>query len=263
MAEKKTRFCAKCRKTMDTGQFYSSWNLEKYPEGFLNECKKCIAMHVDNFNPDTYTWILQECDVPYLPEEWSNLLLKYARDPSKITGVTILGRYLAKMRLKQFKEFRWKDSDFLIKAAEERLSSDMKRQGYGAAEIAQALQEAADTVSAANAAKELIKAKIKEEELESEDISPSIYSALGDQSEDYFAIQNGADDFQNDLTDEDKTYLRLKWGKSYKPEEWIRLEQLYEEMTQSYDIQGAAHEDNLKLLCKTSLKANQLIDIGD
>jgi hypothetical protein len=32
------------------------------------------------------------------------------------------------------------------------------------------------------------------------------------------------DDLGNDLTDEDKTYLRLKWGKAYKPEEWVKLE---------------------------------------
>ena len=31
----------------------------------------------------------------------------------------------------------------------------------------------------------------------------------------------------------------------------------------SYDIQTAGHIDTLKLICKTSLKANQLIDIGD
>jgi hypothetical protein len=31
----------------------------------------------------------------------------------------------------------------------------------------------------------------------------------------------------------------------------------------SYDIQGAGHIDTLKLVCKTSLKANQLVDIGD
>jgi hypothetical protein len=31
-------------------------------------------MHVDNFKPDTYLWILQECDVPYVPEEWNKLL---------------------------------------------------------------------------------------------------------------------------------------------------------------------------------------------
>ena len=34
-------------------------------------------------------------------------------------------------------------------------------------------------------------------------------------------------------------------------------------MEESYDIQGAGHEDILKLVCKTSLKANQLLDIGD
>ena len=34
-------------------------------------------------------------------------------------------------------------------------------------------------------------------------------------------------------------------------------------MMASYDIQGAGHIDTLKLICKTSLKANQLIDIGD
>jgi hypothetical protein len=66
-----------------------------------------------------------------------------------------------------------------------------------------------------------------------------------------------------DLTDEDKRYLLIKWGKAYKPEEWVKLEQLYKEMEESYDIQGAGHEDILKLVCKTSLKANQLLDIGD
>ena len=32
---------------------------------------------------------------------------------------------------------------------------------------------------------------------------------------------------------------------------------------ESYDIQTAGHIDTLKLICKTSLKANQLIDLGD
>jgi DNA polymerase III gamma/tau subunit len=34
-------------------------------------------------------------------------------------------------------------------------------------------------------------------------------------------------------------------------------------MCESYDIQTAGHIDTLKLICKTSLKANQLIDLGD
>ncbi|MBR4983922.1 MAG: hypothetical protein IKY94_15355 [Lachnospiraceae bacterium] len=68
---------------------------------------------------------------------------------------------------------------------------------------------------------------------------------------------------EDTLTEEDKTYLRIKWGKGYRPSEWIQLEQLYEDMMASYDIQGAGHIDTLKLVCKTSLKANQLIDMGD
>ena len=83
-----------------------------------------------------------------------------------------------------------------------------------------------------------------------------------DPTEDYF--DDGATDaLVAELTDEDKLYLRLKWGKAYKPDEWIELERLYNEMMESYDIQTAGHKDTLKLICKTSLKANQLIDMGD
>ena len=55
----------------------------------------------------------------------------------------------------------------------------------------------------------------------------------------------------------------MKWGKSYRPAEWVQLEKLYNDMTESYDIQTAGHFDTLKLVCKTSLKANQLLDLGD
>jgi hypothetical protein len=70
-------------------------------------------MHVDNWNPETYLWILQECDVPYVPDEWMKLLEKYSQDRSKATGMTILGRYLSKMKLKQWIDYRWKDTEFL------------------------------------------------------------------------------------------------------------------------------------------------------
>ena len=65
------------------------------------------------------------------------------------------------------------------------------------------------------------------------------------------------------LTEKDKSYLRLKWGKNYNEDEWVQLEQLYNDMMNSYDIQTAGHRDTLKLICKSSLKANQLIDLGD
>ena len=242
-------YCEKCNKTMDEKQFYNSNNLEKYPNGKLNQCKKCISMHVDNWNPDSYLWILQECDVPYIPDEWNKLLSTYGKDKSKLTGLTILGRYLSKMRLRQFKDYRWKDTEFLQEMANNRIETTMKRQGYDAQEIATAINKATF--------------EIPKEPLTEPGIAVSDDANVATGQEDYFAEQSVAasDDF--DLTDEDRTYLRLKWGKTYRPDEWVQLEKLYNDMMQSYDIQTAGHIDTLKLICKTSLKANQLIDIGD
>ena len=244
----KTYYCEKCNRTLRGGEFYSSNNLIKYPnDGKFPQCKKCMTMHVDNWNPDSYMWILQEADVPYIPEEWNKLMMTYAKDGAKVTGTTILGRYLSKMKLKQYRDFRWKDTEFLQDMANKKIEDAMKRQGYDAAEIADAVNKASFAVP--------------DKELEI-----PVYNDAGDFTnpaavEDYFDRDNEADDL--DLTDEDRQYLRLKWGKTYKPEEWVQLEQLYKEMMDSYDIQSAGHIDTLKLLCKTSLKCNQLIDIGD
>ena len=58
-----------------------------------------------------------------------------------------------------------------------------------------------------------------------------------DDDDDYFASHSNSPEPEPlSLTDEDKLYLRLKWGKTYKPEEWVALEQLYNDMMQSYDI---------------------------
>ena len=244
MAE--TYYCEKCNRTMNGTEFYSSNNLEKYPnDGKFPVCKKCMTMHVDNWNPDTYLWILQEADVPYVPDEWNKLMEKYGRDPQSMTGMTILGRYLSKMKLKQFKDYRWKDTEFLQQMANNKLEQTMKRQGYDAQQIATAIEKSSIA--------------IPEGELKEPVYAPPPNAP----TEDYFAQQSGEMEQDLDLTDEDRTYLRLKWGKTYKPEEWVKLEQLYEEMMASYDIQGAGHKDTLKLICKTSLKENQLIDIGD
>lgn len=249
MADDRTFYCEKCNRTMSAEQFYGSNNLEKYPEGKLKQCKKCISMHVDNFNPDTYLWILQECDVPYVPDEWNKLLASYGKDKSKLTGMTILGRYLSKMKLKQWRDYRWEHTEYLQEIANKKIEETMKRQGYDAVQINEAVTKATFT--------------IPDEVLQEPEYTPYTGPTGYFEEDDYFAQQSGDTSFDDDLTEEDKTYLRLKWGKTYKPEEWIKLEQLYEEMMSSYDIQTAGHIDTLKLVCKTSLKANQLLDIGD
>ena len=236
-------YCEKCHKTKPEKDFYSSNNLIKYPNnGKLTQCKQCISMHIDNWNPDTYLWILEECDVPYIPNEWVGLLQKYAKDPAKVTGSTILGRYLAKMKLKQYRDYRWGDTEFLQELANQKIEATMKQTGqYSASEIAQAIEESNKIV---------LPEKPPELLAQQEPVVP------------YYQTEQD-DNIMDELTPEDITYLKIKWGKSYKPEEWLQLEKFYNDMMESYDIQTAGHIDTLKFICKTSLKANQLLDLGD
>ena len=251
-----SRFCEKCHRTINVGEFYQSNNLEKYPDRYLNQCKKCLTMHVNNFDPDTFLWILQEVDVPYIPDEWNNLLAKYGKDVSKLTGVTILGRYLSKMKLKQWKDYRWKDTEFLRELNNQKIEQAMKQQGYDIQQITETLEK--------------FNFSVPEGEL-----APPPNQNIPNDNQDFLQqIQQNynfsqqqqpeeTDDLSAQLTEEDKLMLRVKWGKTYKPDEWVQLEKLYNEMMESYDIQSAGHIDTLKMICKTSLKANQLLDIGD
>ena len=237
-----TYYCEKCNKTMSGDQFYSSNNLDKYPnDGKLKLCKKCLTLHVDNWDPETYLWILQELDVPYIPDEWNKLLATYGKDKRKTTGMTILGRYCSKMKLKQYKDYRWNDTEHLQNVANKKMEEAMKRQGYDRAQIDEAIEKS--------------QMPIPSGEISMPDYAGPSYF------DEHSPVQE--DSLEFDLTEEDKLYLRLKWGKTYKPEEWVALEKLYNEMMESYEISTAGHIDTLKLICKTSLKCNQLIDIGD
>lgn len=250
-----SHYCEKCNRTMDEKEFYRSNNLEKYPEnGLMNQCKKCLTMHVDNWNPETFLWILEEADVPWVPDEWNKLMMNYARDPKKVTGVTILGRYLSKMRLKQHKDFRWKDTKFLQDMANKKMEDAMKAQGYQQEDIVKATAKASETIP-------------EDGKAPTPPPPPAPPSLDFDNSSglDYFDMQNEIteEDLGIELTEDDKVSLRLKWGKQYKPEEWVQLEKLYNEMMESYDIQTAGHIDTLRKICRVSLKADQLLNIGD
>ena len=249
MAEKITKsiYCEKCRKVLSAENFYKSNNFEKHPNGYQSSCKKCTTMHVDNWNPDTYLWILEDCDVPWVPKEWNDLMAKYAKDRSKVTGTTIVGRYLSKMKLKQYADYRWADTNYFKERAETELRTQMKAQGYGASDIDNAIQKTIYDAPTGGVD------------------APPPPPAQAEMNSPYDSV-TGAPTMsaaELGLTDEDILYLSVKWGKLYKPEEWVYLEKLYNDMMESYDIQTAGHIDTLKMICKTSLKCNQLVDLGD
>ena len=234
-------YCKTCNRTMDENQFYLSKRIDKYPpNGKMPECKKCLTRHVDNWNPETFLWILEEIDVPYIEEEWTTLVERYCKDRSKVTGMTVLGRYLSKMKLKQYKDNVWADTEKLKAEAEARKVKAMTERGFTGEQIEEAL--AAGTMP---------------EKPEGWDETP----VEGEEGPTIDLLEPV--DFTDELTEEEKIGLAIKWGKTYRPYEWVQLEKYYQEMMMSFDIQTPSHEDYLKLICKTSLKAHQLIDLGD
>lgn len=253
-------YCEKCKKTMSENRFFSYRNGEK-----CELCKACITMHVNNWEPETYTWILEKFDVPYVPEEWIVLRdREYAKDPYKITGLSVIGKYLAKMRLKKWMNYTYADSERLQeeskRLAEELGSTDEVRAAK--LENMRRMYELGE-ISAAQY-------KTYEETLKLSEFERGNGGGNDKNAKNNAYPQNNhpyeevdIPSVSDQLTAEDKVYLAMKWGRLYSADEWVSLEKLYEEFMNSFDIQSAAAKDSLVMLCKTSLKMNQAIDGGD
>lgn len=249
-------YCSKCNKTMNSANFYT------YKDGSKCElCKACLTMHINNWEPDTYLWLLEKFDVPYIEAEWNVLRDRaYQKDPYKMNGMSVFGRYLSKMKLKQWNKYGWADTERLKAEAEE------KAKLYGAPE--DLVQQKIDEMREAHDRGEISDAQWQTyQNLEAPKSSANSEQATGGGSSPYPVNgdfeQIDIPDVGNDLTEEDKIYLALKWGRLYRADEWIALEKLYNEFMDSFDIQGAARIDTLKKICKTSLKMDQAIDVGD
>jgi hypothetical protein len=49
--------------------------------------------------------------LPYIPSEWNTLRDRAMRqNPDKMTGLSVLGKYVSKMKLNQFKEYDYAHS---------------------------------------------------------------------------------------------------------------------------------------------------------
>ena len=158
---------------------------------------------------------------------------------------------------------------------------------------AEEIKKNEDVISAAKdveqefLAKKAEKEKKKEEPKETEepepqvlDLMPDVASSLGVNPVENInsATLDIACEMQNDfipdvarideakitesLTEEDIKYLSLKWGLLYKPSEWVKMEELYQKYAADYEL-STDREQVLKNICKTDLKMNQALDVGD
>ena len=260
MAEQ--RYCSKCRKTMAETNFYT------YKDGTKCElCKACLTLHINNFEPDTFLWLLEKFDVPYIPAEWNILRDRaYAKDPYKMNGMSVFGKYLSKMKLKQWKNFTWADTERLQEEAEEKAKLYGQPQEIAEEQLAE--MEEAYHNGEITEAQWLTYKEMKAPEPEFQVIQGGTITTAGPGGGVYPVNDNPFEqvdvpDVGNDLTEEDKVYLAMKWGRLYSSSDWVYLEQKYNDFMNSFDIQGAARIDTLIQICKLSLKMNQALDTGD
>lgn len=253
------RICQKCGKMMDeNAKFY------QYKDGRKTElCKNCLTMHIDNFDPNTFLWLLEKMDVPYIPEEWNTLRDRaFAKNPN-LNGMSVFGKYLSKMKLKQWMNYGWADTEKLnsLRAAktaeqeqEKKAYEDSLKEQYEKGDITES--EYKTLVSTSTLNNEYINRPM--------DVPKSDYN----QQDKYFSensemVEEQVQKAINELTEDDKLAMAMKWGSLYTPAEWIDLEKDYQNMMNSFDIQDADTINTLILICKTNLKINQALDAND
>ncbi len=259
--------CERCGRVLDVDKkFYKVNDENKSP---CDLCKECLTAHVDNFKPDTFMWILEKLNIPYVQVEW-NLIRDRAfqKNPKKMTGMTVLGRYLSKMKLTQ-----WRDKETgqpYVWADTERLNHKTEEKDEAFAEEVKKIEE--------QAKKDFEEGKISEAEYKTlttpvEQYNtmmtappPDMSEAIGLNNmynESKFIDPSLLPDLAAELTQEDKIRMAMKWGTLYTPNEWIELEKKYSEFEYSFDIQDADTRSALILICKTYLKLNSALDSGD
>ena len=251
--------CEKCGRELKDTEFYTKKDGSK-----TSLCKKCLTMHVDNFNPDTFTWILKEIDVPYIPGEWNTLRDKaFEKAPNKMNGLSVIGKYLSKMKLVQYKKYHWADTDKAVEEWNEKHEQKQEQEEEQARILKQQLEDGIIT----KAQYETLMPTPEKQRLAVEASISGNAAQAQNQGNNYYDetqfLSEEEIDPSSELTKEDKLYLAIKWGRLYRPSEWIELERKYNEMMQSFDIQDSDTVGSLILICKTFLKMNQAIDSGD
>lgn len=259
--------CMKCNRTILQRNFY------KLRDGSAryNVCKQCLTMHVNNFQPDSFMWILKELDYPYVPTCWNQIRDKvFAENPNKMAGSTVLGKYIAKMKLVQWKDYGWADSQMLQQKEKEKADKAAEEEHIASqahAYVGMSEQELRDKVSKGELSVAEYKAFAPVEDQYKAFVAGQAPREIRGVNDNPFKKAIYADleipDPTKELTEDDILYLLMKWGKNYQPEEWIELQKMYAEIEDSCQALDPDTRNTLMLICKTNLKANQALDIGD
>lgn len=258
--------CIKCGKTKKETSFFKMKDGKR-----CDWCKDCLTMHIDNRKPDTFKWILEMFDVPYIESVWVEQTNKqFQKNPGRFGPASVIGQYIRTMNMAQYADYHYSDSDQInnrerlaahgiqeLKEIDPNYEENLRKK-YEAGEITKAAYE---TLSLGNAGPHL-----------NENIPDHTYSYEDENGEETLKVdvpefrQDIQTDYENkivdELTDQDMQYLLVKWGITYTPTEWVKLENTYQKYAAEYEL-NVDREESLIQICKVHLKMDKALDTED
>lgn len=238
--------CKICGKTKNITDFYAiSEPNPKYPDNVLDICKTCLLQRFDPDDPNTFIPIFREIDIAWIPAIYRQTYEKNLTTNGSRT--TVLGRYISRMKLGQYANFHFADSE---KAQAYYSSTDpyddpMKYPG------AKTPLGEVTLFSDPSAAQRL--------HLPTYSDGPFIAPGADIENSSIAAPEGAAMAGNIVLTKEELTYLLTKWGKDFDAEQLVRLERQYLKMLQDFDIRTETQKDYLRKMCVVSLRYDEAL----
>lgn len=239
--------CKKCGRERAATKFFKKKTKER-----IDICVDCLTMYIDNYDYTTFSWILEMFDIPYIKNVWIKMANDiYLKNPAKFSNRSVIGKYIRTMNMKQYADYCFADSDKLNMAQE---MAKERREATVDRDYVLQLQ------------KELEEGKISKAQYDT--LSPETPSSFDKEEEEFIALKEEAikpadeGEIRKQLTDEEYQYLLMKWGYLYQPSQLVQMEKLYNKYANEYEL-NVDREDTLKKICKTSLKMDEALDVGD
>ena len=222
-------------------------------------------------------------------KQYNSIFLK---DPGKFGPMSVLGMYLRVMSMSQYRDFHFSDSDHL-NAEERRLAREEEAQQRSedayleereaklraqleSGEISQreynTLSSVIDAPSTHSIPADMTMDDLPEvpssnetDTLPTPDDAPIPVSASADAMSSLPSIGHDMLDeraVREDMSEEDVRRYVKRWGITYKPSEWLKMESLYDEYASQYEM-SIDRDQILRNICKLTVKMDRALDVDD
>ena len=233
----------------------------------MDICKKCAGTNVDIKKPETFLWILKEVDVPFIESLWVNVCHKqYNKDPNRFKPPSVLGVYLRVMRTETYKTYHYEDTLGLNKA---HLDAKNRRRELEREGSDDNVSDTVEDLSDVQADKD----KKPEPQITESLLEQAVKNALSKERPDKPIDAPPVERFTpiitideqsilDDMTENEKQTMALKWGESFAPSEWLKMEDMFSKYCGEYEM-SVDREETLIAMCKTNINMQRCLDSGD